>query len=140
MATVAELETRVTKLENYFNIAIAIAVILGLGGGFIGTELYIVTSKVSALKSQVDNQTNDAMAKISDAGAHQLAKIEAFSNSPDFLLKVRKGLVKENTPYRIQWKDNPYYLDVPNNAVNGKSGSVWVYRDSTHVWNIVPTN
>lgn len=132
---VRALENRVAKLEGYVNIAVAVIAILGFGGAFIGTQLYSVSSKVAALKEQVNNQKKEALDAISTAGSDQIKKIEQFVDEPEFMLRVQKGMVRENTDYYIQWRAGPYRLDVQRE----QPPNVWVFPSSSHTWQFIPT-
>ena len=77
---VDDLDNRLRKVEQHWHVTLAIAAILAVGGGFIGTTLYETTKQVAALKTDTADLTK-TVPKLRDEALGQLdkAKLDAVA-------------------------------------------------------------
>ena len=143
----ADLEKRTAKVEGYFKIALAAALVLGIGGGFIYGQLRSVSSQVAEEQTRAERWTKDAQSKISDAGTQELDRIRGFSKSPAFRFELQRGLVKEDTPYQIESictfkRLCPTAQSVFKGYLDNKDyrGVVMTSLSGVQVWKFVPSH
>jgi hypothetical protein len=137
MDEIDKLKERIGKLETYFKIALTVGVILGLGGSFIGTQLYSVANEVRVLQATTEAQTAEAKKQIANAGKAQMDALANFSKSDTFLSSVEHGFVKENAFYRLEFNNTGFFMDVARDAPsNGVNPQLW--QGSLQVWRFVP--
>jgi hypothetical protein len=71
------LEIRVGKLETYWSVTLALAAILGVGGGWVGLRLSDLQAQSGALLETVDKKKVQAVSLIDEAKSRTIAEVGA---------------------------------------------------------------
>ena len=88
------LEERVRKLENYGSITIGLAIILGLGGSWIGTRL----SNTQARLDQIQSDSAKLVSSLQEAKANAIENINKTGKETASILT---GQIKAETQAQV---------------------------------------
>ncbi|CCN70202.1 hypothetical protein [Vibrio nigripulchritudo] len=124
------LEARARKLENYWYVTLALAVILGFSGAFLGNELQDAKKKMETLHIAISNSKKEIdaakLAALKELSTGSETAIKNFQDGPfnEWLKEERNQ--RKNTDVTIsKWVKNIYNSAASNGMPKHEGANGW---------------